>query len=61
MNNSFKQLDLMASGRPLDEKHLLIKPLNGQVSGQSCLDTLTEHQDSASTCSHCHSQSIKGG
>jgi hypothetical protein len=33
MNNSFEQLELMASGLPLDKKQLLIKLLNGQVSG----------------------------
>lgn len=59
MNNSFEQLELMASELSLDKKQLLIKLLNGQVSGQSCLDVLTEHQDSASTCPHCLSQSIK--
>lgn len=59
MNNSFEQLELMASTLPLDKKQLLIKLLNGQVSGQSCLDVLTEHQNSASTCPHCHSLSIK--
>lgn len=59
MNNSFEQLELIASELPLDKKQLLIKLLNGQVSGESCLDVLTEHQDSASTCPHCHSQKIK--
>lgn len=59
MNNSFEQLELIASGLSLDKKQLLIKLLNGQVSGQSCLDLLTEHQDNASTCPHCHSLSIK--
>jgi transposase-like protein len=59
MNNSFEQLELMVSELSLDKKHLLVKLLNGQVSGQSCLDVLTGHQDSASTCPHCHSQCIK--
>ena len=57
MNNSFEQLKLIAS--ELDKKQLLINLLNGQVSGKSCLDMLTEHQDNASTCPHCHSQNIK--
>jgi len=59
MNNLFEQLESMASELPLDKKQLLIKLLNGQVSGQSCLDVLTESQDNASTCPHCHSQNIK--
>ena len=59
MNNSFEQLELITSELPLDKKQLLIKLLNGQVSGQSCLDVLTEHQESASICPHCHSQKIK--
>ena len=59
MNNSFEQLELIASGLSLEKKQLLIKLLNGQVSGQSCLDLLTEHQDSASSCPHCHSHCIK--
>jgi len=40
MNNLFEQLESMASELPLDKKQLLIKLLNGQVSGQSCLDIL---------------------
>jgi Zn finger protein HypA/HybF involved in hydrogenase expression len=59
MNNSFEQLELIISELSLDKKHLLVKLLNGQISGQSCLDVLTEHQDNASTCPHCHSQKIK--
>jgi len=59
MNNSFKQIELMISELPLDKKHLLVKLLNGQVSGQSYLNVLTEHQDNASTCPHCYSHHIK--
>ncbi len=59
MNNSFEQLELIVSGLPLEKKQLLIKLLNGQVLGQSCLYLLTEHQNSASSCPHCHSHSIK--
>jgi Zn finger protein HypA/HybF involved in hydrogenase expression len=59
MNNSFEQLELMVSELLLDKKHLLVKLLNAQVSGQNCLDVLIGHQDSASTCPHCHSQSIQ--
>ncbi|MFQ3176439.1 MAG: hypothetical protein ACJAYB_001615 [Psychromonas sp.] len=55
MNNSFEQLEVMVSELSLDKKHLLVKLLNVQVSGQSCPDALTGHQDSASTCPDCHS------
>jgi Zn finger protein HypA/HybF involved in hydrogenase expression len=55
MNNSFEQLEVMVSELSLDKKHLLVKLLNVQVSGQSCPDALTRHQDSASTCPDCHS------
>jgi hypothetical protein len=54
MNNSFEQLELMVSELLLYKKHLLVKLLNAQVSGQSCLNVLTGHQDSASTCPDCH-------
>jgi hypothetical protein len=59
MSNSFEQLKLIVSELSLDKKHSLVKLLNSQVSGQSCLDILTGYQDSASTCPLCHSQSIK--
>ncbi len=43
MNNSFEQLELIIRELSLDKKYLLVKLLNGQISGKSCLDMLPEH------------------
>jgi transposase-like protein len=59
MNQSFEQLELLTSQLDIKQKSLLIKILEGQVSGQSCLDVLVEHQNNASTCPHCQSEEIK--
>lgn len=59
MNNSFEQLELLTSQLGVDKKRLLIKLLDGQVSGKSCLDVLVEHQENVACCPHCHSHEIK--
>lgn len=59
MSNSFEQLEQLTSQLSVEQKKLLINLLEGQISGQSCLDILTIHQDKARKCPHCHSQRIK--
>lgn len=59
MNNSFEQLEQLTSQLELDQKRLLINLLEGQVSGQSCLDVLTMHRDKSNSCPHCDSHHIK--
>ncbi len=45
MNSSFEQLEQLISQLAIEQKKLLINLLEGQVSGQSCLDVLTIHQE----------------
>jgi transposase-like protein len=59
MNSSFEQLEQLTSQLAIEQKKLLINLLEGQVSGQSCLEILSMHQDKASQCPHCQSQQIK--
>ncbi|TWX66913.1 IS1595 family transposase, partial [Colwellia sp. C1TZA3] len=59
MNNSFEQLEQLTSQLAIEQKKLLINLLEGQVSGQSCLDVLSMHRDKANQCPHCQSQKIK--
>lgn len=40
MHNKFEELELLTSQLAIKQKRLLINSLNGQVSGQSCLDML---------------------
>jgi transposase-like protein len=59
MNNSFEQLEQLTSQLAIEQKKLLSNLLEGQVSGQSCLDVLTMHRDKVNQCPHCLSQQIK--
>lgn len=59
MNTSFEQLEQLTSQLAIEQKRFLINLLEGQVSGQTCLDVLSAHQDKINQCPHCKSQHIK--